>query len=77
MKPDFNNGACLRADTEETGMLTVTKMVYVEQERYEELIKKEAQFELIKKLLASKVSYNSYADITDLLVLLDIEKEQV
>ncbi len=48
--------------------------IEVEQGRYDELIQKEAQLEFLKKLVASKVSYNNYADISDLIVLLDIKK---
>ena len=44
--------------------------------RYEELIRKEAQLEVVKKWLRDKTAYNNYADISDLLLLLDIKKEQ-
>ena len=50
--------------------------VIVTNERYTELVKKETQLEFIKKMLKSKVSYNNYVDITDILMLLDIEKTE-
>ena len=48
----------------------------ISNERYTELVLKETQLEFVKKLLASKISYNNYADISDLLLLLDVKKEE-
>ena len=50
--------------------------VEVEQGRYEELIRKETQLEFLKKFIASKVSYYNHMDISELLVLLDIERKK-
>ena len=50
--------------------------VEIEQGRFENLIRTEAQLEFVKKWLKDKTSYNNYADISDLLLLLDIKKEQ-
>lgn len=50
--------------------------VEVAQDRYDELIAKEAQLDFVKKWLHSNARYYNYADVSDLLLLLDIEKEQ-
>ena len=50
--------------------------VVVPIEYYTKLVKKEIQLELLKKMLKSKCSYNNYVDITDLLILLGIEKTE-
>ena len=42
--------------------------------RYDELIRKEAQLDLIKKFVENKTSYINYADISDLKILLDIKE---
>ena len=48
--------------------------VEIERDRYDEFIRKEAQLEFVKKWLKDKTTYNNYADISDLLLLLDIKK---
>lgn len=46
-------------------------------DRFEELVRKETQLEFIKKWVQSKTTYsNNYVDVSDLLVLLDLKKEQ-
>ena len=48
----------------------------VKQERFSELVRKETQLEFVRKWLESKTTYNNYADVSDLLLLLDVKKEQ-
>ena len=42
----------------------------ISNERYEELVRKEAQLDFLKKIVASKTNFS---DITDLKALLDIQ----
>ena len=53
--------------------MTYDTSVRISNERYVELVRKEAQFEFIKKMLETK---NDYTDITDVKILLDIKKEE-
>lgn len=71
MKPDiYSKSTKPMASVEVVSIPTIE----VTQHRYDELIRKETQLEFVKKWLKDKTSYNNYADISDLLLLLDIKK---
>lgn len=50
------------------------KTIEIPRRRFEQLLHKEAHIDFVRKWLASKVTYNNYTDISDLLLLLDIKK---
>ncbi len=73
MKP-FKNGT-LNIPSEEIKVEILNlPTIEIERDRYDEFIRKEAQLEFVKKWIKDKTSYNNYADISDLLLLLDIKK---
>lgn len=48
--------------------------IVITNERYTELVRKEAQLEYIKKWLAAKTVYYNYADVSDIKLLLDVKE---
>lgn len=56
------------AEIKEIVILEVPKGKYVE------LLKKEMQLDLVKKIIQQRTCYNNYMDISDLKTLLDIKE---
>lgn len=70
---NFKKGAIQMPNDIKVKILNL-QTIEVEAMRYDELIRKEAQLDLIKKFVENKTSYINYADISDLKILLDIKE---
>ena len=75
MKPT-KNGLFNMTNAETTIEFLDMPTIEVKQDRYDEFIRKEAQLEFVKKWLKDKAIYPQCVNISDLLILLDIEKER-
>lgn len=62
-------GAIHIAEDEQVEVINLST-TEISNERYEELVRKEAQLDFLKKIVASKTNFS---DITDLKALLDIQ----